>query len=130
MPESEVQRVVSEQTTIHIAGTWRSALSGATREVLDPADATVLAVVAEGGIADTDAAVSAARAAFDGGEWPQTPVLERAALLRRTADLLHRDRERLGLLESRDAGKTFEEGRLDVDCVADAFRYFADLVAA
>lgn len=129
MPESEVQRVVSEQTTIHIAGTWRSAVSGATREVLDPADATVLAVVAEGGTADTDAAVSAARAAFDGGEWPRTPVLERAALLRRTADLLHRDRESLGLLESRDAGKTLEEGRVDVDCVADAFRYFADLVA-
>jgi betaine-aldehyde dehydrogenase len=129
VPESEVQRVVSEQTTIHIAGTWRSAVTGATREVLDPADATVLAVVAEGGTADTDAAVSAARAAFDGGEWPRTPVLERAALLRRTADLLHRDRESLGLLESRDAGKTLEEGRVDVDCVADAFRYFADLVA-
>ncbi|UQW99371.1 aldehyde dehydrogenase family protein [Streptomyces sp. RerS4] len=120
---------MSEQKTIHIAGTWRSAVSGATREVLDPADATVLAVVAEGDIADTDAAVGAARAAFDGGQWPRTPVLERAALLRRTADLLHRDRERLGLLESRDAGKTLEEGRVDVDCVADAFRYFADLVA-
>lgn len=120
---------MSEQTTIHIAGTWRSALSGATREVLDPADATVLAVVPEGGTADADAAVSAARAAFDGEEWPRTPVLERAALLRRTADLLHRDRERIGLLESRDAGKTLEEGRVDVDCVADAFRYFADLVA-
>ncbi|MER7465305.1 aldehyde dehydrogenase family protein [Streptomyces sp. NPDC097981] len=120
---------MSDQKTIHIAGTWRSAIAGATREVLDPADATVLAVVAEGGIADTDAAVAAARAAFDGGEWPRTPVRERAALLRRTADLLHRDRERLGLLESRDAGKTLEEGRVDVDCVADAFRYFADLVA-
>ncbi|MFD3719689.1 aldehyde dehydrogenase family protein [Streptomyces sp. NPDC058674] len=123
MPEQ-----VPEQKTIHIAGKWRSAVSGATREVLDPVDATVLAVVAEGGTADTDAAVSAARAAFDGGEWPQTPVAERAALLRRTADLLQRDRERIGLLESRDAGKTLEEGRVDVDCVSAAFRYFADLV--
>ncbi|MFI9066384.1 aldehyde dehydrogenase family protein [Streptomyces sp. NPDC053429] len=119
---------MSEQQTIHTAGTWRSAASGATREVLDPADATVLAVVAEGDAADTDAAVSAARAAFDGGQWPGTPVAERAALLRRTADLLQRDRERIALLESRDAGKTLEEGRVDVDCVTDAFRYFADLV--
>ncbi|MET9323479.1 aldehyde dehydrogenase family protein [Streptomyces sp. NPDC003038] len=119
---------MSERQTIHTAGTWRSAVSGATREIVDPADATVLAVVAEGGTADTDAAVSAARAAFDGGEWPGTPVAERAALLRRTADLLQRDRERIGLLESRDAGKTLEEGRVDVDCVSDAFRYFADLV--
>ncbi|MFD9357155.1 aldehyde dehydrogenase family protein [Streptomyces sp. NPDC060031] len=119
---------MSEQKTIHTGGTWRSAASGATREVLDPVDATVLAVVAEGGSADVDAAVSAARAAFDGGEWPGTPVSERAALLRRTADLLQRDRERIGLLESLDAGKTLEEGRVDVDCVSDAFRYFADLV--
>ncbi|WP_411102562.1 aldehyde dehydrogenase family protein [Streptomyces sp. cmx-4-9] len=119
---------MSEQKTIHIAGTWRSAVSGAVREVLDPADAQVLAVVAEGGAEDTDAAVAAARAAFDSGSWPATPVAERAALLRRTADLLQRDRERIGLLESRDAGKTLEEGRVDVDCVSDAFRYFADLV--
>ncbi|MFE1716021.1 aldehyde dehydrogenase family protein [Streptomyces sp. NPDC058728] len=119
---------MSEQKTIHIAGKWRSAVSGATREILDPVDATVLAVVAEGATADTDAAVSAARAAFDGGEWPATPVAERAELLRRTADLLQRDRERIGLLESRDAGKTLEEGRVDVDCVSAAFRYFADLV--
>ncbi|MFJ6723137.1 aldehyde dehydrogenase family protein, partial [Streptomyces sp. NPDC091259] len=65
---------MSEQQTIHTAGTWRSAVAGATREVLDPADATVLAVVAEGDTADTDAAVGAARAAFDDGPWPGTPV--------------------------------------------------------
>ena len=120
------------EQTIHVGGEWRAALSGATREILDPADATPFVVVAEGDEKDTDLAVEAARRAFDGGrgEWPLTPVAERAALLRRVADLLVRDREELGLLESRDAGKTLEEGRVDIDCVADAFRYFADLVAA
>ncbi|MET9606939.1 aldehyde dehydrogenase family protein [Streptomyces sp. NPDC006512] len=121
---------MSEQKTIYTAGTWRSAASGATREILDPADGSVLAVVSEGGTADADAAVSAARAAFDRGPWPTTPAAERAALLHRTADLLRRDRERIGLMESLDAGKTLEEGRTDVDCVIDAFRYFAGLVAA
>ncbi|RST14553.1 aldehyde dehydrogenase family protein [Streptomyces sp. WAC05374] len=119
---------MSDQQTIHVGGEWRAAANGATREILDPADATTLAVVAEGGLEDTDAAVAAARAAFDQGPWPRTPVAERAALLRRVADLLQRDREEIGLLESRDAGKTLEEGRVDVDCVTDAFRYFADLV--
>ncbi|MFC7468511.1 aldehyde dehydrogenase family protein [Actinomadura keratinilytica] len=109
-------------------GTWRAATSGAVREIIDPADAKPFAVVAEGGTEDADAAVAAARRAFDQGPWPHTPVAERAALLRRVADLLVRDREEIGLLESRDAGKTLEEGRVDVDCVADAFRYFADLV--
>ncbi len=112
-----------------MGGEWRAAVSGATREIIDPVDASVFAVVAEGGVVDTDEAVAAARAAFDDGSWPRTPVAERAALLRRVADLLERDREKLGALESRDAGKTLEEGRVDIDCVRDAFRYFADLVA-
>ncbi|MGW1881045.1 aldehyde dehydrogenase family protein [Streptomyces sp. NPDC001970] len=121
---------MSAQLTIHVGEEWREAACGATREILDPVDATVFAVVAEGGAEDADAAIAAARRAFDRGqgEWPRTPVAERAALLRRVAGLLRRDREELGLLESRDAGKTLEEGRIDVDCVADAFAYFADLV--
>ncbi|MFF3321454.1 aldehyde dehydrogenase family protein [Streptomyces sp. NPDC002889] len=119
---------MSAQKTIHVGGEWRAAASGATREIIDPADATVFAVVAEGGAEDTDVAVATARNAFDAGEWPRTPVAERAELLRRVAGLLERDREKIGALESRDAGKTLEEGRVDVDCVRDAFRYFADLV--
>ncbi|MEU4035975.1 aldehyde dehydrogenase family protein [Streptomyces collinus] len=118
------------QATIHAGGEWLEAISGATRDILDPADARPFAVVAEGDEKDAERAVAAARQAFDHGPWPGTPVAERAALLRRVAGLLVRDRERLGLLESRDAGKTAEEGRVDIDCVADAFRYFADLVAA
>ncbi|MGW1592155.1 aldehyde dehydrogenase family protein [Streptomyces sp. NPDC002343] len=118
------------QATIHADGAWLAAVSGATREILDPADARPFAVVAEGDEKDADRAVAAARHAFDHGPWPRTPVAERAALLRRVAGLLLRDREELGLMESRDAGKTAEEGRVDIDCVADAFRYFADLVAA
>ncbi|MFE8988480.1 aldehyde dehydrogenase family protein [Streptomyces collinus] len=115
--------------TIHAGGEWRAATSGATREILDPADALPFAVVAEGDEKDTDLAIAAARRAFDEGPWPRTPVAERAALLRRVAGLLVRDREELGRLEAQDAGKTVEEGRVDIDCVADAFRYFADLVA-
>ncbi len=114
--------------SIHVDGDWRTAAAGGTREILDPADATVLAVVAEADAADTDAAVAAARRAFDDGPWPHTPVTERAGLLRRVADLLQRDREEIALVESRDTGKTLEEGRVDVDDVTAAFRYFADLV--
>ncbi|MFJ9345773.1 aldehyde dehydrogenase family protein [Streptomyces sp. NPDC101237] len=118
------------RATIQVGGEWLAAVSGATREIIDPADGLPFAVVAEGDERDAEAAVAAARRAFDTGDWPRTAVAERAALLRRVADLLVRDREELGLLESRDAGKTVEEGRVDIDCVADAFRYFADLVAA
>ncbi|MDJ1138305.1 aldehyde dehydrogenase family protein [Streptomyces iconiensis] len=119
---------MSVMESIHVGGKWRAATAGGTREILDPADATTLAVVAEGDAEDTDAAVAAARRAFDSGEWPATPTAERAALLRRVADLLQRDREEIALIESRDTGKTLEEGRVDVDDVTSAFRYFADLV--
>ncbi len=119
---------MSALNTIHIDGTWRAAGSGATREVIDPADATVLAFVAEGGAEDADAAIAAARRAFDDGPWPHKPVAERAGLLRRVAELLQRDREEIAITESRDTGKTLEEGRVDVDDVTAAFRYFADLV--
>ncbi|MDR3079605.1 MAG: aldehyde dehydrogenase family protein [Streptomyces sp.] len=124
------QQARQAQQTIHVDGEWREAASGADREILDPADATPFALVAEGDERDADAAVAAARRAFDEGSWPRTPAAERAALLHRVAALLVRDREELGLLESQDAGKTVEEGRVDIDCVADAFGYFADLVAA
>ncbi|EST39317.1 betaine-aldehyde dehydrogenase [Streptomycetaceae bacterium MP113-05] len=120
---------MSVTESIHVDGEWRTAAAGGTREILDPADATVLAVVAEGDAVDTDAAVAAARRAFDSGPWPHTPVADRVALLRRVADLLQRDREEIALHESRDAGKTLEEGRVDVDDVTSAFRYFADLVS-
>jgi betaine-aldehyde dehydrogenase len=121
---------VSATESIHIDGVWRGAVSGATREVLDPADAKTLAVVAEGEAEDADAAVAAARRAFDSGPWPRTPLAERAALLRRVADLLQRDRAEIALTESRDTGKTLEEGHVDVDDVTAAFRYFADLVVS
>lgn len=119
---------MSSIETIHVDGVWQAAAAGETREVLDPADATTLQLVAEGGAEDTDAAVAAARRAFDEGDWPRTAVAERSALLRRVADLLQRDREEIALIESRDTGKTLEEGRVDVDDVTNAFRYFADLV--
>ncbi|WP_419997316.1 aldehyde dehydrogenase family protein [Streptomyces boninensis] len=119
---------MQQVNSLLVDGAWRPAAGGGTREVLDPADAAVIAVVSEAGAEDADAAVAAARRAFDTGPWPHTPVAERAALLRRVADLLQRDREEIGLIESRDTGKTLEEGRIDVDDVTAAFRYFADLV--
>ncbi|MFE3518807.1 aldehyde dehydrogenase family protein [Streptomyces sp. NPDC059166] len=125
---SSSARPATALETLHIDGLWRASGRGGTREILDPADATVLALVAEGDVTDTDTAVEAARRAFDDGPWPHRPVTERAELLRRVAELLQRDREELAITESRDTGGTLEEARADVDDVAGTFRYFADLV--
>jgi acyl-CoA reductase-like NAD-dependent aldehyde dehydrogenase len=98
------------------------------RDIINPADGSVAAVVDEASADDASDAVAAARAAFDDGAWPATSVGERAALLDRIADLLQRDKEALSRLETQDTGKTLPESRIDIDDVTSVFRYYAKLV--
>ncbi|MET8875437.1 aldehyde dehydrogenase family protein [Nocardia sp. NPDC004604] len=111
-----------------IGGAWAHAADGGLREIVNPADGTVVATVDEATPDDARSAVAAARAAFDDGAWVATPVAERAALLARIADLLARDKEELAHLETVDTGKTLVESRIDIDDVISVFRYYASLV--
>lgn len=111
-----------------IGGTWRHSSDGGTRDIINPANGSVAAVVDEAAPEDATAAVAAARSAFDDGAWRATPVTERSELLDRVADLLQRDKERLASLETRDTGKTLAESRIDIDDVTSVFRYYARLV--
>ncbi len=113
---------------LYVGGQWRHASDGGTREIINPADGSVAAVVDEATDADARDAVRAARAAFDDGGWLATSAAERADLLDRIADLLQRDKESLALLETHDTGKTLVESRIDIDDVTSVFRYYAKLV--
>ncbi|HET6734849.1 aldehyde dehydrogenase family protein [Mycobacterium sp.] len=115
---------------LYIGGQWRHASDGGTREIINPADGSVGAVVDEATPDDARDAVAAARTAFDDGSWAATPVSERAALLDRIADLLQRDKEDLAALETRDTGKTLAESRIDIDDVTSVFRYYSRLAGA
>ncbi|MBW1598241.1 aldehyde dehydrogenase family protein [Streptomyces sp. JJ38] len=110
---------------MYIDGEWVAAAGGATREVINPYDQSVVRTVDEGGPADARAAVAAARAAFDGGEWPSWAPRERAALLRRMAEYLQRDKAEIARLETLDTGKTLVESGIDVDDVTRVFEYYA-----
>ena len=114
---------------LYIDGKWCCAAGGGTRDIVNPADGSVVAVVDEAGHADAVAAVQAARDAFDAGQWPATPVAERAALLDRIADLLVRDRDEIARTETLDTGKTLRESHIDIDDVVSVFRYYARLAA-
>jgi betaine-aldehyde dehydrogenase len=114
--------------SLYIDGEWTTGTAG-TADVLNPYDQSVVQTIDQAGPADVQRAVAAARAAFDSGPWPTTPVAERSALLHRVADLLVRDKERIARTESLDTGKTLRESRIDVDDVTAVFRYYADLVA-
>jgi betaine-aldehyde dehydrogenase len=110
-----------------VDGKW-TAGSGGTVEVLNPFDASVVETVDQAGPDDVEAAVAAARAAFDDPRgWRGTSVVHRAGLLRRIADLLQRDKEHIARIETLDTGKTLGESRIDVDDVTAVFRYYADL---
>ena len=115
---------------LYVAGRWREAADGATREIHCPADGSHVATVSEGGPADAAAAVAAAREAFDEGTWTATPARERGALLTRLADRLAAEKADVARRESLDTGKRLVESEIDVDDVVAVFRHFAALADA
>ena len=54
-----------------INGKWKLSADGATREIFNPANNQIIAVVAEGAQKDAELAIQAARKAFDEGPLPQ-----------------------------------------------------------
>ena len=94
-----------------IAGTWVAAHVGGRREIRCPADGELVAEIDESTAVDTEAAIAAARAAFDEGEWSRTSARERGDLLLRVADLLQRDKAEMARMESLDTGKRLRRER-------------------
>ena len=86
-----------------IGGKWVEAGSGETFESVNPFTGQPWAVVPSAGAADVDAAVGAARAAFEG--WRRTTGVERARLMRRLADLIASEASRIAVVETTDNGK-------------------------
>ncbi|MFG2947183.1 aldehyde dehydrogenase [Streptomyces adustus] len=102
--------------------------SGATFTVVSPRDGRVLAEVADGGTAEVDAAVAAARRAFDTGPWPRLAPAERGRVLLRIADLLEERREELALTVSLEMGKPVTEAyAIELRAVIGTFRWYGQL---
>jgi acyl-CoA reductase-like NAD-dependent aldehyde dehydrogenase len=111
---------------LYIDGKWVDPRSGSTFETYNPATGEVLDNVAAAGPEDAEAAVAAARTAFDEGPWgPLSAPRERAALLFRVADMIRRDRDRLAELETLDNGKPLGDAYWDIDEAAYMFEYYA-----
>jgi betaine-aldehyde dehydrogenase len=113
--------------SLYIDGAWTSPASGATSDVINPSDATVVATVDVADDADVERAISAARRAFDATDWPWLPATDRGAILNRTADLLGREKDRIARAETLNTGKALRESCYDVDDVVKVFRYYAGL---
>jgi phenylacetaldehyde dehydrogenase len=109
-----------------INGRWVAAVSGATFDTFDPATGEVICAVPSGDKAEIDAAVKAARAAFESGPWRRMTASERGKLIWKLADLLEKNLEEFAALESLDNGKPLGVARVaDVPLAVDLFRYMA-----
>jgi len=111
---------------LFIGGKWVDAASGKTFPTINPATAETITMIAEGGERDVDAAVEAARQAFESGPWPEMSASDRARLLWKIGDLIEKYNEELGTLETLDNGKPiFESRQIDMPMTAEVFRYYA-----
>ncbi|MEU8755880.1 aldehyde dehydrogenase family protein [Streptomyces chartreusis] len=117
-----------EPGRLFIGGRWREAADGARTEVVDPSRGTVLTTAADAGAADVDAAVRAARDAFDDGAWSGLSGRERGRILHRVAELIRENADRTAELESRDVGKPITLAHaVDVTNAANDYEHFAAL---
>ncbi len=108
-----------------INGAYAPPASGEYFDTENPYTGEAWARIARGNAADVDAAVSAARAAFEG--WSGLTASRRGQLLRRLADLIIENAPRLAEIEQRDNGKLSSEVVAQVRYMGEYFHYYAGL---
>src|SRR5438093_592564 len=105
---------------LFIGGSWRSPASGSTYDTINPATEEPSAQVGRGDERDVEAAVTAARKAFDSGPWPRMSAAERGRIVWKLGDLIMQNLDEMARLESLNTGKTlFDSGKVGMAMVRD-----------
>ncbi|MFL2001072.1 NAD-dependent succinate-semialdehyde dehydrogenase [Microbacterium sp. A1-JK] len=120
----ESELLASVPDGLFIAGEWRTAEGGKTLDVVDPSTGAVIRTIADASIADGEAAMDAAVAAFP--TWAATPARERGEILRRAFDLLQARKEDVALLMTLEMGKPLAEARGEVVYGGEFLRWFSE----
>ena len=100
---------------------------GRKSDRMSPSHGVLVSQAALGGVAEANAAIQAARVAFEDGRWSRLCGKDRAAVLLRVADLIEANVERLALLETLESGKPIAQSRGECGGAADLWRYAASL---
>jgi 4-guanidinobutyraldehyde dehydrogenase / NAD-dependent aldehyde dehydrogenase len=112
-----------------IDGRHVAAVSGATFDCVSPIDGRTVAQVASCAAADVDAAVAAARLAFDAGGWSRLAPARRKNVLLRFGELLLEHREELALLETLDMGKPISDAlKADIPGAARCIAWYGEAI--
>jgi acyl-CoA reductase-like NAD-dependent aldehyde dehydrogenase len=122
------QAVAGKEYQLLINGQPVAAKSGEKLERRYPANTdVVVATFPKANEEDTDAAIQAARSAFDSGKWSKAPAKSRAAVLRKAAEKIREEQNDLARLLASEVGKPVGEASLEVGMAADVFDYYAGL---
>jgi betaine-aldehyde dehydrogenase len=110
----------------YYAGKWQKPATARYADVTAPGSGEPLGKVVDGTVADAEAAIAAAKAAFK--EWRRVPPLERAKMLRAIADVLRKNGEELAMLDAADCGNPYAEMVRDANAGAAQLEFYAGLV--
>jgi len=113
-----------QHTNLYINGQWRDAASGDRFDVINPATEETIASVASADIADADAALDAAEAAF--GLWAAKKPRERSEILRKAWELMTERLDDFARLITLENGKARADAMGEATYAAEFFRWFAE----
>ncbi len=117
------------ETRAFIGGKYVAAKSGKTFATANPATGKAIAQIAEGEKADIDAAVKAARKAFESGSWSRMAPRDRKKVLLRFADLVEKNIEELALMETLNCGKPIGDSKgIDLPDSIETIRWHAEAI--
>lgn len=112
-----------------IGGQWTPALEGGVLDVISPIDGRVLSRIADGSAGDVNAAVLAARKAFEDGRWSGMPPAARKKVLMRLGDLIETNALDLAVLGVRDNGTEIGMAyKAETLSAAATFRYYGEAI--
>jgi len=124
-PESRAVARLRSSYGLFVDGAFRDTIDGNVFKTVSPSSEEVLAEVTSAGPRDVDAAVAAARAAYE-GPWGKMSGAKRAKYLFRIARLIQERSRELAVVETLDNGKPIKESRdVDVPLAAAHFFYYA-----
>jgi aldehyde dehydrogenase (NAD+) len=124
-PEATDHIRLQKQYDLFINGKFVKPNSGKYFDTINPATEEKISSIAEANDKDVDAAVKAARGAYD-KTWSKMPAKERAKYIYRIARLIQERARELSVIETLDGGKSIRESRdIDVPLAANHFFYYA-----
>ena len=113
-----------QDLNLFIRGEWRAASDNSTKTVTDPATDEVLGTIAAATSEDIDAALTAAKEGFE--VWRKTGPWDRAAKIRKVAELIRERQEQIANLMSLETGKPLAESMGETGAAADQFEWYSE----